>query len=703
MESFKACSLNDPGPRGADRLREMGAATQAEEGNGLPGRLGIVALMLLPAALTLYFAFNSGGLFEVTTAFGAAAVLVVAAAVVALSPRPLRALGPWGASACGLLGCYALWTVLSARWSHSTGRSLVAFDRVLLYLAILALFACIPRTEARVRWLLRGLLAAASTVAVVALVSRLMPSWWPTTAGLVDDRLSYPLTYWNALGLLVGMGCVLAVHHTSDDREPRGVRILAAALLPPLSATLLLTFSRGAIGVTVVGIAVYLIAARPFGFVGGFLAAAAPTAIALARTYSADLIHEGTPLTPAALAQGKSLGLTLLACAAGAALLRALTLRLDDRVATLFTSSPDLRRRARLVGLGAAATLLVVFVVAGGPAAIDRQYHHFVDNTQEASTADSGQRSRLLEIGNDGRLPMWEVARDAYRAEPLKGTGAGTFQLRWERDRGGGPLRLYAYSLYVESLGELGLVGIVLLGAAVLALLAGLAWRLREPDRPIYAAGFALALAWALHAGIDIDWQNPAVCVPVFAVAGLAMARHRASLRAGPEPALPPAAPALASAAYLVPRPALALACVALAIVPARMALAQSDGRDAVRALSAGDCREATARAHDSIGEIDAGPRPYEVLAMCAARGGDGISAVRWARRAVAADPSSWEPHFTLALAQAYAGGDPRREAGIALRADPLLAAPREAVAAFSAAAPNRWRQAALSLPFAIE
>ena len=417
---------------------------------------GSLALLVFPGALVVYFAFNSGGMFELTTAFGALLVLTVILVCIASAREPLAGLSPLGAIACGALALFALWTLLSGGWSHSSGRALIAFDRALLYLAILALFACVPRTEARFRWLLRGLLVAGATVALIALISRVLPGWWPTTAGLVNDRLSYPLTYWNTFGLLVGMASILAVHHTCDEREPAAMRIFAAALLPPLGATLLLTFSRGAILVTVVGIVVYLIAARPYGFVGGFLAAAPPSAVALVQTYSADLIHEGTPLSPAAISEGKSLALTLFACAAGAALLRALTLLLDDRVTTLFSSSSEWRRGARIAGLACCLAILVAFLVAGGPGALNRQYHSFFENTDEAPLSTEGQRARLLEIGNDGRLPMWEVARDAYREDPLKGTGAGTFQLQWERHRNDDEApRLYTYSLYLESLGEL--------------------------------------------------------------------------------------------------------------------------------------------------------------------------------------------------------------------------------------------------------
>jgi hypothetical protein len=657
---------------------------------------GSLALLVFPGALVVYFAFNSGGMFELTTAFGALLVLTVILVCIASAREPLAGLSPLGAIACGALALFALWTLFSGSWSHASGRALIAFDRVLLYMAILALFACIPRTEARFRWLLRGLLVAGATVALIALVSRVLPGWWPTTTGLVNDRL----TYWNTFGLLVGMTCILAVHHTCDECEPAAARIFAAALLPLLGATLLLTFSRGAILVTVLGIVVYLIAARPYGFAGGFLAAAPPSAIALVQTYSADLIHEGTPLIPAAIAEGKSLALTLFACAAGAALLRALTTLLDDRLTTLFSSSPEWRRGARIVGLAGCLAILVAFVVTGGPGALNRQYHSFFENTDEALSTE-GQRARLLEIGNDGRLPMWQVARDAYREDPLKGTGAGTFQLQWERHRNDDEApRLYTYSLYLESLGELGLLGILLLGGALLTIFSALAWRLRDPGRPIYAAGLALAIAWALHAGVDIDWQSPAVCVPVFAVGGLALARRREPPAGGSEQGSPTTR--AAAVTYWL-RPALALACLAVAVVPARMALAQSHLHDSVEALRADNCGSAVSNAHDSIDESDTGPRPYEVLAMCAARSDDPGAAVRWARRAVTRDPASWEPHFVLALARGVAGLDPRREARMAERANPLSWLPREAVAAYAGTAPQRWRRAAFSLPFAME
>jgi O-antigen ligase len=675
--------------------------SRAGDRGGANARRGGLALLLaLPAALTVFLAFNSGGMFEVTTAFVALLVLVVAALAVALAPRPLAGLSRLGAIACGLLALFALWTVLSAQWSDAPGRALVSFDRVLLYLAVLALFACVPRSEQRFRWLLRGLLVATAAIALTGLASRLLPDLWPTTTGLVGDRLSYPITYWNTFALLVGMACILSVHHTSDEREPAAIRVAAAAMLPALGATLLLTFSRGAIAVTVIGIVTYLLIARPRGLVGGLLAVALPVAIALTQTYSAELIHEGLPLTPPAIAQGDHLALVLALCVAGAGVLRALALALDDLVVGLSFASPRWRQGGQTAAVAAGGLVLIAFILAGGPSTVQRQYDQFADNTHEAAPSE-GQRGRLLEIGNDGRRPLWEVARDAYREDPAQGTGAGTYQLQWERHRSNGPERLYVYSLYFETLGELGLVGILLLAGALLAILIGVALAVRGAGRSAYAAAFALVLAWALHAGVDIDWQTPALGVPVFALAGLALARPRERLKY--DSARRDPAAALVRITSQAARPALALACVAMAIIPGRMALAQTHLRESIDALDANICVSARADAHSAISAFDTGPRPYEVLAMCAAREGATVASVRWARAAVAHDPDSWEPHYVLALAQGIAGLDPRRQITIARASNPQRPLLEEASAAVEGGSAERWRQAALSLPFAME
>ena len=55
------------------------------------------------------------------------------------------------------LASFALLQLASALWSHDIARALDEYDRTLLYLLALALFGSMPRTRARMRWLIRAL------------------------------------------------------------------------------------------------------------------------------------------------------------------------------------------------------------------------------------------------------------------------------------------------------------------------------------------------------------------------------------------------------------------------------------------------------------------------------------------------------------------------------------------------------------------
>ena len=86
-----------------------------------------------------------------------------------------------------------------------------------------------------------------SSVCAIALTTRLLPNVWPIGANLANDRLSYPITYWNALGLLASLGIVFCLHMATRARGPRLTRVLGAAAVPLLATTVYFTFSRGAI------------------------------------------------------------------------------------------------------------------------------------------------------------------------------------------------------------------------------------------------------------------------------------------------------------------------------------------------------------------------------------------------------------------------------------------------------------------------
>jgi O-antigen ligase len=102
----------------------------------------------------------------------------------------------------------------------------------------------------------------------------------------------------------------------------------------------------------------------------------------------------------------------------------------------------------------------------------------------------------------------WHVAWEDVASAPLVGQGAGTYHLSWlERQPIADAVR-DAHSLYLETLAELGLVGLALV---LLALAPPLVAALRDPPPAPAAAG--AYVTFCVHAGLDWDWELPAVTV----------------------------------------------------------------------------------------------------------------------------------------------------------------------------------------------
>ena len=104
------------------------------------------------------------------------------------------------------------------------------------------------------------------------------------------------------------------------------------------------------------------------------------------------------------------------------------------------------------------------------------------------------------------RRRYWEVAWADYMDNPLLGSGAGTFGEYWLRHASESSFTRTAHNLYLQSLAELGPLGVALVVAALAAPLCVL--RRRDSRVAVAAAGF---VAFVLHAGVDWDWEMPAV------------------------------------------------------------------------------------------------------------------------------------------------------------------------------------------------
>ncbi len=82
---------------------------------------------------------------------------------------------------------------------------------------------------------MRTFAAAVTVVCLAGLLSRVAPDLLSAPPTAVDERLSYPVSYWNALGLLAAIGLLVCLHLASGARQSRSVRALGAAAIPPLA------------------------------------------------------------------------------------------------------------------------------------------------------------------------------------------------------------------------------------------------------------------------------------------------------------------------------------------------------------------------------------------------------------------------------------------------------------------------------------
>jgi hypothetical protein len=298
----------------------------------------------------------------------------------------------------------------------------------------------------------------------------------------------------------------------------------------------------------------------------------------------------------------------------------------------------------------AGLALAVAGVIAlNVPGVVDAKYRQL---TSEGGAQPGGGGSRLFSGSTNGRRAHWDVAAEQFRRNQLRGAGEGTYELAWVRERPNTVNVKNAHSLYLETLGELGLVGFVLLVVALALILGAFAHRARGPDRAMFAALLAAGLAWVAANGVDWGWEMPATTVWLFAFGGAALARSP-----GGEPRTWPRAWGVAARGLAI------AACIALAVTPARTAIAAARFEDALADFERGDCRGAKLEARSAISAQGQRAAPYALIAFCDSREGRYRAALAAARAAHERDPHSWETRYGLAAARAAVGLDPRAAA----------------------------------------
>jgi O-antigen ligase len=553
---------------------------------GRGGRLALPVRALAPftacAAVVGALGVESGGYYPTAWSVATVAALAVAAGG-AVRAGGVRGHGRF----LGLFVAFVAWVALEAMRPGAATRGVPELERDVLYLAI---------AWAALQLLRRDTVAAALAGVATAICALVLDGVFRVlspvhiAADAYEGRLLFrPLGYANACGVLAAIGVVLALGAAARSRP-------AAVALVPLMLALALSGSRGAVLALLVGLA-------------------ATAALHPQRRELAGVCLVLLPV-PTAVA----------------------VLALRSHVTDVDVSSALVARDCVIVAAATCVAVALQVVLASrrrrilvpvGPVAV-------------AAVAIAAAAVAGAALGLGDRSAYWHVAWRDVRAHPLLGSGPGTFAREWLAHRTVPTGALNAHNLYLETLAELGPLGLALLLAA-LAVPLVVVVRRRSPLAAVAAGAYATFLA---HAAVDWDWQMPAVTVAGLLCGVCALRAASADERPSPR--------AL--------RPALALASVlALAVAAAGVGNAELSGAERGRSADA-------ARAAAALQPWSAAPR--RLLAELALARGDRAQARRLLEAALRRDPTDAGSWYDLVLA-----GTPAQSASAAARLaqlDPL-------------------------------
>ncbi len=479
---------------------------------GLPAALlGLSAAPVLAA---------NGGYYPIS--WGWAAMALGWAAVVAAVLRERSLPTRYELVFVGGLVAFAAWLVVSMAWTEAPTATPLEIERTLVYVAAAAALFAIARRD-QTRLLLGGVCTGTALVCAYGLATRLFPDHLTTAASLDASRLASPVGYWNGLGLVAVMGVLLALGLAARARTWAG-RAGAGAAVPIMLLTLYFTYGRGSWASFAVGLLVLVafdrrrvqlaLVAAPLLIIAAFVVYDASRQVALT--------HTNASLTAASHAGHRLAVVVLVACLASACV--ALAARALEQRRTI----PN---RAHRAGSWAMLALVVVALVAvfayyGSPVSLARRaYHSFTLDPTHVTNLNN----RLFSLSSNGRIAEWKVAVHAFEAHPLGGIGAGAYAEYWAQHRSQAGQIQDAHSLYLETLAETGVVGLVLLVAALAAPLFAF-WRARR--RALSGAALAAYVAYLVGAAADWDWELSGVTLVALLCGGAILAAGRSGATA---------------------------------------------------------------------------------------------------------------------------------------------------------------------------
>src|SRR5215208_100053 len=616
---------------------------------------------VLAAISTLFSAGSSGGRL---TWIGVAVLCVSAAAVIAaLVGLPRPELTREALVALGFLVAFVAWNGISVLWSIEADRSWAYLNRGLVYVAFAVLGLWLAPWARQWAYVLAGVLALPLGW---ALLGKAVPALG--SSGRIA-RLSSPIGYWNALGLLFAMALPLAVWLAARREHRHWLRAAGVVYIYALVVGLLLTYSRGGVLAAGAAIVLWLVLGRPRVESAAALLLGGGAGLGVATwAFTRPGLTTDRAEHSLRVHDGAWFGVVFVLAAVAVGALAYLGSLVEER-------RPLTAARRRLLGRVALGVLCAGVAVGAVVLAVEAKpegwFKEFTSQSTNASL--QGGPQHLANVSSSSRWLWWKEAWQAWERQPWRGTGAGSFELTHRVLRTNDIVVTEPHNVPLQFLTETGLVGFFLALVAVGGAAVGVVRRLRGRD-PGAVALAVLAAAYVLHSLVDFDWDFVAVTAPfVLSVGALlggpGVVRDETRLVWSPLPAAAAIAVALSLLTPWFAERETDSARTALA--DGRPLRAYRDARDArsLNPLSL-DSVLVQATALEQLGDVEGAReryaaavrlqplnwRPWFELGRFEEDLGDPAGALRPLRRAVELDPQN--PLVTAELARAHAAAD---------------------------------------------
>jgi hypothetical protein len=646
------------------------------------GTIGVAALLCL-LAFYAQGGLNLETLTNVELGLTLASAVVLALAIL-VRGGPNRLYGVWPAV---LLLAFALLSAVSMVWSVQPDGSWRDAGRLLAYAAVFAAAGALARMMPR-RWpsLLGGITLASVVICGYALLTKSVPNHFPEAN--LFARLYEPYGYWNALGLTAATGAIGCLWLGARRAGHGLLSALAYPAMGVLLLTLLLAYSRGALAALIVAVVLWfvLVPLRLRGAAVLLTGAVAAAAIAAWDFSNHALSSEKIPIAEATSA-GHELGALVLAMIV---LLTAVgvgvTFGTGRRAPTALT-----RRRAG-IALGALLAVLVLAFLGvlaashrGFTGTISHAFHSLTD-THARVPNTPGRLTAIASV----RAQYWDEALNVFKAHPGVGAGAGGYEIARLRYRTG-PLPVkHAHGFVVQTMADLGIVGLVL---ALLLLATWMAaagrsthplnrrWRswaeVRARARPAWEplprgrirrygperigllTLVCMVVLFGIHSAVDWTWYVPGTALAALICAGwLAGRGPLLDPAVAPPPArangAAPLSPTGLRAAIGHPGPARIAAASAIVVVALLIAWTQwqpqrsEEARESALGLLARDPGAASAAAHSAVSRDPLSVEALFALASVEESTGRRTEARSTLEKAVRLQPSNPRTWLTL-------------------------------------------------------